>query len=87
MTEDVHDTLKQRQNTHGDFSDNAQIMQTLKDYFRDQEGWKALSPVQREVLDMFALKIGRILSGDPDEPDHWHDLAGYATLAEYRVRP
>jgi hypothetical protein len=30
---------------------------------------------------MIALKLSRILSGKPDEQDHWDDIAGYARLA------
>jgi hypothetical protein len=36
--------------------------------------------MQRESLDMIAHKIARILNGNPNVHDHWHDIAGYATL-------
>jgi hypothetical protein len=39
-----------------------------------------LNPSQREALDMIQHKIGRILAGNPNHHDHWHDIAGYATL-------
>ena len=29
---------------------------------------------------MIAHKLGRICAGDPDFPDHYKDIAGYATL-------
>ncbi len=29
---------------------------------------------------MIAHKIASILAGDPNEIDHWRDIAGYATL-------
>lgn len=45
-----------------------------------------LTPEQCEALDMIQHKIGRILSGNPNEPDHWHDIAGYATLVENILR-
>jgi hypothetical protein len=28
------------------------------------------------------MKMSRILCGNPNEPDHWRDIAGYATLIE-----
>ncbi len=49
---------------------------------RTREGWIRLSFSQREALEMIAHKIGRILNGDPDYADSWHDIAGYAKLVE-----
>ena len=34
---------------------------------------------------MIAVKISRILTGDPSHADNWHDIAGYATLVERRL--
>ena len=34
----------------------------------------------REALEMTAHKTARILTGEPSEPDHWLDKAGYYTL-------
>ena len=31
---------------------------------------------------MIASKIARIVNGDPDYADNWHDIAGYARLVE-----
>jgi len=41
-----------------------------------------MSASHREALEMIAHKIGRILNGDPNYADSWHDIAGYAKLAE-----
>lgn len=76
----IERTLTEREGVHGNFEDNARISQWLKDMFRGQRGWPVLNRVQSEALDMIAGKIGRILSGDPNHIDHWHDIAGYATL-------
>lgn len=86
---DVNTTLNSRANTHGDFVDNGVIMQNLKEVMRCMgKNWQEhkLSCHQREALDMIQHKIGRILSGNPNEPDHWHDIAGYATLVENILR-
>lgn len=83
----IHDTLNQRKSVHGDYISNAMISQHLKSYWRSLPGWGNLSDIQRESLDMFAAKICRIFSGDPNYPDHWHDIAGYATLAERELQP
>jgi hypothetical protein len=78
----INETLSTRATTHGDFTDNSYVMQHLKTFLRDHPGWEKLSDPQCEALDMICHKIGRILCGDPHFPDHWHDIAGYATLVE-----
>jgi hypothetical protein len=82
----VEETIATRKTTHGSFVENARISQSIKTVIRESAGYAALTDVQREALDMFAAKICRILSGNPNEPDHWHDIAGYASLAEKELR-
>ena len=76
------DILDERQKTHGDFDLTAMIAQELKDVMRRGQNWKMLDDTQREALEMIASKIGRIMSGNPHEADHWRDIAGYAALIE-----
>ena len=71
--------LAERNRTHGDFARNAEISQQLKMLF-DRYGKEDLHVVHREALDVIALKISRILSGQSHFKDHWVDIAGYATL-------
>lgn len=78
----IQETLNQRAKTHGDFRENGRIMQALKMEMFDSVNWPSLEPHQQEALQMIQHKIGRILSGNPNEPDHWKDIAGYATLVE-----
>lgn len=83
MTQDVQSTLNDRAKTHGSFIDNGMIMQALKTTMRSLgRNWDSLGSHQKEALEMIQHKIGRILSGNPNEPDHWRDIAGYATLVE-----
>ena len=77
--------MRQRKKTHGDFSDHARITQSLKDVMHSEEGWRRLSHVQKESLEMNVHKIGRILAGDPNEPDHWNDISGYSKLVSDRI--
>lgn len=77
---DINVTLAQRQSTHGDYKEHAEVTQKLKDIMRDTYGWENLNFSQKESLDMFAHKIGRVLSGNPDLIDAWRDIAGYSTL-------
>lgn len=76
----MNELLNQRQKTHGEFKENALISQDLKRFYRKCHGWDNMSNVQREALDMIALKMSRILSGQSCFKDHWDDIAGYAAL-------
>jgi hypothetical protein len=82
----IEATLKEREGQHGDFRINGAIGQELKKVLRDSKGWDTLSAYQKEALDMMVSKMARILSGNPDFEDHWHDIAGYATLVEKILR-
>lgn len=79
---DIEATLNQRQQTHGYFPDVATTSQNIKYALELEPEWDKLSNHQREALTVIAQKIARILNGNPNEPDHWHDIAGYATLVE-----
>ena len=83
---DINETLLQRQQTHGDFETHALISQVLKGVMQSRAGWNKLENDQKESLDMIAHKIARILNGNPDTHDHWHDIAGYATLVANRLK-
>jgi hypothetical protein len=78
--------LQTRQETHGNFRDNARISQRLKSEFRKDladTGHAHLlyrTPVHAEALDMIAVKLSRLLSGQLNFKDHWDDIAGYARL-------
>ena len=76
----IEDVLKQRQATHGAFAPKATTIQVLKSIMRGTEKWRDLSFAQQESLDMIMTKIGRILHGNPNEPDHWLDIIGYTKL-------
>lgn len=81
---DIDTTLAERGSRYGDFSDHAVIAQTLQDAIRATRGWKFCSPDKRQALTVIADKIARILNGDPEYRDNWHDIQGYAKLAEDR---
>jgi hypothetical protein len=72
--------IEGREASHGDYRVQAGMAQVLKREMRQTKGWLELSLEQRESLEMIAVKISRILNGNPNEPDHWIDLAGYAQL-------
>lgn len=85
ITSGVNGTLAERGSRYGDFTDNANISQTLKDTMWATDGWVRLNAVQREGLEMIVQKVARILNGDPNYADNWHDIQGYARLVEERL--
>lgn len=84
----VDATLAERGARYGDFTDNARISQGLISYVQDLggEGWERLDFVKKEALTVIMAKVARILNGDPNYKDNWHDIAGYAKLAEDRCK-
>ena len=44
-----------------------------------------MSDDQVIALDMICNKMARIVNGDPNYIDNWHDIAGYATLVEQEL--
>lgn len=85
MSDTVSTTLAQRGSTHGKFADGAALTQTFKTIMRRAKNWERLDPDQREALEMIAHKISRVLVGDPNFPDSWHDISGYAKLVDDRL--
>lgn len=76
-----HPLLAEREHTHGNFQATALIAQRFKDISKSTPNWSAnLTDVQRESLEGIFTKIARILSGDPNHPDHWRDIEGGAHL-------
>jgi len=87
MTQTIQATLQERGARYGDFTDHAKIAQTIQDVMRATPGWNRLSPDKKQALSVIADKQARILSGDPNYRDNWHDIQGYAKLAEDRCDP
>lgn len=82
-SQEIATTITERTKTHGDFSNHARVAQRLKIVVKMEN--PTLTDVQQEAIDMILHKIARIVAGNPNHKDHWHDIAGYAKLAEDRV--
>ena len=74
--------LEERAKTHGHFCDVARSAQVIKSEINRADH---LDFTQIEALDMIATKIARILHGNPNEPDHWLDIEGYARLVRLEL--
>ena len=86
----VENTLNTRAAVHGNYVDAASFKDSvLQECVNCKTGnWEKLGPVGRQTVHMIIEKLGRIMYGDPLFSDHWHDIAGYATLMDnYLVRP
>ena len=78
-------TLAERAARYGDFEEHARITQEIKGAMRSGSGWGRCAPDQREALEMVAHKVARIVNGDPDYLDSWHDIIGYVRRVEQRL--
>ena len=76
----IEQTLSERAGRYGDFKELCFIAQSLKCTFHDSPNWNKLSDDKKEILEMIAHKIARILNGDHNYHDNWHDIVGYAKL-------
>ena len=82
--------IADKEQVNGPFSRQANLSQRLKRlipfYFcRDMPEEEA--DIYEEALDMILHKVARVMAGNPQEVDHWQDIAGYATLVvEYLER-
>ena len=82
---DINSTLAERGNRYGEFSEHARITYNIKEAMHDSPNWNKLEALHKEALDMIAHKLGRILNGDPNYDDSWHDIIGYAKLVEDKI--
>lgn len=73
---------RERKNTHGDWKTQALCANELKKTARCGPSWENMASWQQEAIDMILTKVSRICCGDPNEPDHYDDIAGYAHLGK-----
>ena len=78
----VDATLAARGERYGSYPEQCRISQNIKRAMIDSPNWATLSDDKKEALEIIAVKMGRILNGDPEYADSWHDIAGYAKLVE-----
>ena len=78
-------TLNERGSRYGEFPEHASITQSIKEAMSVGRNWGNLDDDMKEALEMTAHKIGRILNGDPNYVDSWHDIIGYIRLVEQRL--
>jgi hypothetical protein len=72
--------LKQRRKQHGDFTRQFEVAQQIKTALWSHERLGCFHNIVKETLEMISTKLSRIVTGNPNNADHWRDIAGYATL-------
>lgn len=79
--------LKERGARYGNYLQQTQISSALMKVMDDalKARGKTLASDQSDALIMSAVKISRIINGDPDYPDNWRDIEGYAKLVADRL--
>ena len=77
----IDDTLTGRDETHGDFVDQADDAQRMLEVINTREGWKHMPSWMRFAIQMILMKIARIVHGDCRSTDHWHDIQGYSLVS------
>jgi hypothetical protein len=82
----LNSTLAARKSQYGDFTDHARVAQELKVICQAAPSWSKMLPVHKEAMDMIMHKAARLLCGNPNHVDSWHDIGGYARCAEERCK-
>ena len=81
----INDTLEERGTRYGNYLKQTEISNDLRTRMMNTPGWETMEVDMEDALTMIAVKISRILNGDPFYGDNWHDIAGYATLVADRL--
>ena len=81
----IESTLNQRGERYGKFKDVAATTYALQEILRNAKNHEHMTDDQVIALDMICNKMARIVNGDPNYIDNWHDIAGYATLVEQEL--
>lgn len=80
--------LDKRAEQYGSFMFSANIAIRLKGIMHNAIAQQDMNvaPDQLLALDMIAVKISRLLAGNPSHLDSWVDIAGYAKLVADRLQ-
>lgn len=82
MKEPVRITLQKRGDRYGDVDVQAGLYDELLEVIgKHVQEWRSMTPRQRQSIRMICLKISRLVCGNHDDADSWHDIEGYARLA------
>ena len=72
--------LIERKSTHGDWMIQSEIHDNIIKSLSISSNYDGISASKKMALHAIAMKMARIVCGDPNHKDHWLDIAGYAHL-------
>lgn len=81
----ITETLEERGTRYGNYREQTKISKAIRLELIDGLNNKHIDSDQEDALTMIAVKLSRIVNGDPDYADNWRDIAGYATLVADRL--
>ena len=86
---EIGKTLKERGNDNGNYRQMCATIRCLKKVVESSYNHSSghLTDDQEESIYMICHKLGRLLTGNPNKFDHWHDIEGYANLISSRLKP
>jgi hypothetical protein len=86
--EELDTVLDKREEQYGSYMQSADTAIKIKSAMHNAIARNDLHlyPDQLMSLDMIAVKISRIVNGNPAHRDSWIDIAGYATLVADRLQ-
>ena len=77
----IDETLAERQSSYGCYEDVAHITQEILKSLRAGR-YEEMPATHKEAMHMIASKMARLVNGDFNHKDSWHDIGGYAKLVE-----
>lgn len=75
-------TLAERQSQYGSFTGVANTAGQLMAIIKNSPNGHTMPYAHEEALHMICSKIARIVNGDINHLDSWHDIGGYSKLIE-----
>ena len=84
QSKNIDATLAERQSQYGSFEDVAFVTENIMSTLAKarSNGLQDLPHTHRMALYMIASKMARIVNGDFNHLDSWHDIGGYSKLIE-----
>lgn len=82
----VDSTLSERQASYGCFEDVAFVTENIIGVLK-KCNYDSMPHTHRMAMYMIASKMARLVNGDCNHVDSWHDIQGYAKLVEKIIEP
>lgn len=82
----VDATLAEREAQYGSFIGVANTTGQLMSVLLNSKNGQTLPYAHQEALHMICSKMARIVNGDHNHLDSWHDICGYAKLIENNIK-